>query len=56
VVLSRRPATVKEVYEIPLSRKAASVADVQSMPEFTQFFKRIWDALDISVTGMSSAA
>ena len=56
VVLSRRPATVKEIYEIPLSRKAASVGDVQSMPEFTQFFKRIWDALDISVTGMSSAA
>ncbi len=56
VVLSRRPAMVKEVYEIPLSRKAGSVADVQSMSEFTQFFKQIWDALDISVTGMSSAA
>ena len=56
VVLSRRPATVKEIYEIPLSREAASVADVPSMPGFAQFFKRIWDALDISVTGMSSAA
>ena len=56
VVLSRRPATVKEVYEIPLSRKASSVADVPGMPEFTQFFKRIWDALDISVTGMDAAA
>jgi NitT/TauT family transport system ATP-binding protein len=54
VVLSRRPATVKQVFEIPLSRKAASVADVQSMPEFSHFFKLIWDALDISVTGMSS--
>jgi NitT/TauT family transport system ATP-binding protein len=56
VVLSRRPATVKEIYEIPLSRKAASVADVQSMPEFAHFFKNIWDALDISVTGMNSSA
>jgi len=56
VVLSRRPASVKEIYEIPLSRRAASVADVQSMPEYAQFFKRIWDALDISVTGMSSVA
>jgi NitT/TauT family transport system ATP-binding protein len=56
LVLSRRPATVKEIYVTPLSRKAASVADVPSMPEFTQFFKRIWDALDISVTGMDSAA
>jgi NitT/TauT family transport system ATP-binding protein len=56
VVLSRRPATVKEIYQIPLSRKAASVADVPSMPEFTHFFKSIWDALDISITGMSAAA
>jgi NitT/TauT family transport system ATP-binding protein len=56
LVLSRRPATVKEIYVTPLSRQAASVADVPSMPEFTQFFKRIWDALDISVTGMDSAA
>jgi NitT/TauT family transport system ATP-binding protein len=56
LVLSRRPATVKEIYVTPLSRKAASVADVPSMPEFTQFFKRIWDALDISVTGMDAAA
>jgi NitT/TauT family transport system ATP-binding protein len=53
VVLTQRPATVKKIYEIPLSRKATSVADVQSMPEFAQFFKEIWDALDISVTGMA---
>jgi NitT/TauT family transport system ATP-binding protein len=56
VVLSRRPATVKKVYEIPLSRQAASVADVQSTPEFAHFFKEIWDALDISVTGMAAGA
>jgi NitT/TauT family transport system ATP-binding protein len=56
LVLSRRPATVKEIYITPLSRKAASVADVPGMPEFAQFFKSIWDALDISVTGMDTAA
>jgi NitT/TauT family transport system ATP-binding protein len=56
VVLSRRPATVKEVYELPLAREAASVADVPSMPGFAQYFKRIWDALDISVTAMGAAA
>jgi len=56
VVLSRRPATVKEIYETPLSRRAANVADVPGMPEFAQFFKRIWNALDISITGMSSVA
>jgi hypothetical protein len=26
------------------------------MTEFTTYFKRIWDALDISVTGMDQAA
>ena len=56
VVLSRRPATVKEIFEIPFSRDAVSVADVPGMPEFTGYFKRIWDALDISVTGMTAAA
>lgn len=56
VVLSQRPATVKEIYQIPFSRGAASVADVPGMPGFAEFFKRIWDALDISVTGMGTAA
>lgn len=56
VVLSRRPATVKEIFEIPFSRDAKSVADVPGMPEFAAYFKRIWDALDISVTGMGEAA
>jgi NitT/TauT family transport system ATP-binding protein len=56
VVLTQRPATVKETFEIPFSRDAKSVADVPGMPEFTTYFRRIWDALDISVTGMDNAA
>lgn len=56
VMLSRRPATVKDIFEIPFSRRAASVADVPAMPEFTVYFKRIWDALDISVTGLGGVA
>jgi len=56
VVLTRRPATVKEIFDIPFSRDAKSVADVPGMAEFTTYFKRIWDALDISVTGMGEAA
>ena len=56
VVLSRRPATVKEIFEIPFSSDAKSVADVPGMTEFTTYFKRIWDALDISVTGMGEPA
>jgi NitT/TauT family transport system ATP-binding protein len=56
VVLSRRPATVKEIYEVPFSREAASVADAPAMRGFADYYKRIWDALDISVTGMGAAA
>lgn len=56
VVLSRRPATVKEIVEVPFSRAAASVADVPGMTEFTTYFRRIWNALDISVTGSAEVA
>ncbi len=56
IVLSRRPATVKEIYEVSFSREAASVADAPAMPGFADYYKRIWHALDISVTGMGAAA
>ena len=56
VVLSRRPATVKEIIEVPFSRAATSVADVPGMTEFTAYFRRIWNALDISVTGSDEVA
>jgi NitT/TauT family transport system ATP-binding protein len=56
VVLSKRPATVKEIFEIPFSRDAKSVADVQAMPEFSGYFRRVWDALDISVGAAAEAA
>jgi NitT/TauT family transport system ATP-binding protein len=57
VVLSKRPATVKEIFEIPFSRDARSVADVQAMPEFSTYFRRVWDTLDISVgAGVGAAA
>jgi NitT/TauT family transport system ATP-binding protein len=49
VVLSKRPASVKEVFEIPFSRSAASIADVQGMAEFSSYFRRIWEALEVSV-------
>jgi NitT/TauT family transport system ATP-binding protein len=56
VVLSRRPATVKEIYKIPLSRQAKRVGDVPGMPGFTQYFNQIWHALDVSVTAADAAA
>ena len=51
VVLSRRPAQVKEIYEVGFSREAASVADAPAMPGFADAYRRIWQALDISITG-----
>jgi NitT/TauT family transport system ATP-binding protein len=56
IVLTRRPATVKEIYQVQFSRQAASVADAPAMPGFADYYKRIWHALDISVTGMGVAA
>jgi NitT/TauT family transport system ATP-binding protein len=53
VVLTKRPATVKEIVEVPFSRKAASVADVPGMVEFAGYFRRVWELLDISVTGLA---
>jgi NitT/TauT family transport system ATP-binding protein len=55
VVLSKRPAAVKEVFEIPFSRDAKSVADVPGMIEFSAYFRRVWEALEVSVPGSTEA-
>jgi NitT/TauT family transport system ATP-binding protein len=54
VVLSRRPAQVKEIYEVSFSREAVSVADAPAMPGFAEYYRRIWHALDISITGAAA--
>ena len=51
VVLSRRPARVKVVFETPLSRRAGSVAEVPAMAEFAGYFRRIWESLEVSIPG-----
>jgi NitT/TauT family transport system ATP-binding protein len=56
VVLSRRPATVKKIYEVRFSREAANVADVPAIPGFADTYHRIWQALDVSISGMGAAA
>jgi NitT/TauT family transport system ATP-binding protein len=56
VVLTKRPATVKIIYEIPLSRRARSVHDVQGMPEFAGYFRDVWNALDITLPALAEAA
>ena len=54
VVLSRRPAQVKEIYEVSFSREAVSVADAPAMPGFAEYYRRIWQALDVSITGAAA--
>jgi NitT/TauT family transport system ATP-binding protein len=56
VVLSKRPATVKDVFEIPFSRSAKSVADVPGMVEFTTYFRRVWEALEVSMPTSAEVA
>ena len=46
VVLSRRPAQVKEIYDVTFSREAASVADAPALSGFAEYYRRIWHALD----------
>ena len=53
VVLTKRPATVKAIFDVPLSRRAGSVHDVQGMPEFSSYFREVWDALDISLPALA---
>jgi NitT/TauT family transport system ATP-binding protein len=56
VVLSKRPAKVTAVFEIPFSRAANSVADVPGMAEFSATFRKIWETLEISVPGAEHPA
>ncbi len=49
VVLSKRPASMKAIFDVPFSRGANSVADVPGMAEFSATFRKIWEALEISV-------
>jgi len=53
IVLSRRPARVKATFEIPLGRAAAKVADVPAMPEFTRYFRWVWEALEVSLPALA---
>ncbi len=54
VVLSKRPASMKAIFDVPFSRGANSVADVPGMAEFSATFRKIWEALEISVPDMAA--
>lgn len=49
IVLSKRPARVKKVYEINLSIENRTPITSREAPEFKEYFNSIWKELDIHV-------
>lgn len=49
VVLSKRPATIKNVYEIKLSCEKRTPLCSREAPEFRHYFNKIWKELDVHV-------
>lgn len=48
IVLSKRPATVKKVYEIKLSNKKNPIHN-RKCPEFSKYYDSIWRDLDVHI-------
>jgi NitT/TauT family transport system ATP-binding protein len=49
VVLSKRPGTVKTIYDIDLRIQNRTPLSSRESPEFQHYFQRIWKELDIHV-------
>lgn len=49
VVLSRRPATVKNIYDVKLSCVDRTPIGCRRAPEFKEYFNAIWKELDVHV-------
>ncbi|WP_425806259.1 ABC transporter ATP-binding protein [Desulfitobacterium sp. Sab5] len=49
VVLSKRPGTVKNIYDIQLSCKSRTPLTSREAPEFRHYFQKIWEELDVHV-------
>ncbi|MCR4436433.1 MAG: ABC transporter ATP-binding protein [Clostridiales bacterium] len=49
VVLSRRPAVIKNIHEIKLTCSNRTPLSSREAPEFRQYFNRIWKELDVHV-------
>ena len=49
VLLSKRPGTVKNIYEIKLSCANRTPLSSREAPEFRYFFQEIWKGLDVHV-------
>ena len=48
-VMSKRPTTVKKIYEVGLARKHGSCLKARSDAEYHEFFDQIWSDLDIQM-------
>ncbi len=49
IVLTKRPATIKKIYDIKLSEVENSALKVRETPEFQSYFNQIWKELDSHV-------
>ena len=49
VVLTRRPGTIKNIYEIKLSIQNRTPLSSREAPEFRAYFQKIWKELDVHV-------
>ncbi|MEG0371283.1 MAG: ABC transporter ATP-binding protein [Clostridium sp.] len=49
IVISKRPATVKKIYDIKLSIENRTPLSSREAPEFKEYFNSIWKELDIHV-------
>lgn len=48
IVLSNRPATVKNIHEIKLSNSNGSALLAREAPEFRDYFNKIWKELEVN--------
>ncbi|WP_330407997.1 hypothetical protein [Vallitalea guaymasensis] len=46
VVLSKRPATIKKIFDIKLTVENKTPFNSRSAPEFRDYFNAIWKELD----------
>ena len=49
IVLSKRPATIKKVYDIKLSIDSISPIEKRKAKEFSKYYEDIWKELDVHV-------
>lgn len=49
VVLTKRPARVKRIYEVHLTGDTSSALQCRKAPEFGEYFQSIWKELDVHV-------